>query len=283
MTLKRAIVLGVSCVVFLFDCARRTVFRMAGRRLPGTCVVLLYHAISAAERAAFARQMRVLCRLATPLGESLDQGVGSLRRTVLVTFDDGLVSFLENALPELQRSRIPAVLFVVSGALGTPPRWSHYSTEQLPQERTLTEDELRALPETVLIGSHTVTHPMLTLLDKNEARSEIRDSRIQLERLVRKPVKFLSFPYGAFSEELATCCRDEGYERVFSTLPLLASTSPDQFITGRVNVSPADSELEFRLKLCGCYRWLPWAFRIKRTLQSQRHKTTPKLFARSGA
>jgi peptidoglycan/xylan/chitin deacetylase (PgdA/CDA1 family) len=283
MTLKNAIVLGVSCAVFLFDCARRVVFSMAGRRWPRTCVVLLYHAIPAVERTAFAHQMRLLCRLATPLGEGLDQDADSFQRSVLVTFDDGLVSFLENALPELKKFRIPAVLFVVSGSLGTPPGWSRYSSEQLPQERTLTGEELQTLPETVLIGSHTVTHPMLTLLEKNEAKSEIRESRTQLERLVRKPVKLFSFPYGAFNEELVTCCREEGYERVFSTLPLLANTTPKEFITGRINVSPADSKLEFRLKLCGCYRWLPWAFRIKRALQSQRRKMTPELFARSGA
>ncbi len=282
MTLKNAIILGVSCAVFLFDCARRAVFHIAGRRLPGTCVVLLYHAISAAERAAFARQMHVLLSMAKPLDDRLDQGA-DCGRAALLTFDDGLVSFLENALPELKRLRIPAVLFVVSGALGTPPAWSHYSSEELPQERTLTEEELRALPETVLIGSHTVTHPMLTLLDAKDARLEIRESRIQLERLVRKPVKLFSFPYGAFSEELVACCREEGYERVFSTLPLLANTSSSGFVTGRVNVSPADTRLEFRLKLCGCYRWLPWAFRMKRTLQSQRRKITPELFVRSGA
>jgi peptidoglycan/xylan/chitin deacetylase (PgdA/CDA1 family) len=282
MTLKNAIILGVSCAVFLFDCARRTAFRIAGRRLPGTCVVLLYHAVPATQRAAFAHQMRVLRSMARPLDERLDQDA-DCGRTVLLTFDDGLLSFLENALPELEKFRMPAVLFVVSGALGTPPGWSRHSSEELPQERTLTEEELRALPETVLIGSHTVTHPMLTLLDEKEARLEIRESRFQLERLVRKPVRLFSFPYGAFSEELAACCREEGYERVFSTMPQLANTSSGGFITGRVNVSPADAGLEFRLKLCGCYRWLPWAFRIKRMLQSQRRKITPELFARSGA
>jgi peptidoglycan/xylan/chitin deacetylase (PgdA/CDA1 family) len=283
MTLKNAIVLSVSFAVYVFDCVRRATLRMAGRRHPGTCVVLLYHAIPAAERAAFARQMRVLCRVATPLDEHLDQGVDIFQRKVLVTFDDGLLSFLENALPELEKLRIPSILFVVSGALGTPPGWSRYSSEQLPQERTLTEEELRALTQTVLIGSHTVTHPMLTLLGKDEARSEIRESRIQLEQLVRKPVRLFSFPYGAFNEELIACCKEEGYGRVFSTLPLLANASPNEFTTGRVNVSPADSGLEFRLKICGCYRWLPWAFRIKRNLQSQRRRMTPRLFVRSGA
>jgi peptidoglycan/xylan/chitin deacetylase (PgdA/CDA1 family) len=282
MTLKNAVILGVSCLVFLFDCARRAAFRIAGRRPPGTCVVLLYHAIPATHRAAFARQMRLLRSMARPLDERLDQGP-DYGRTVLLTFDDGLLSFLENALPELEKLRMPAVLFVVSGALGAPPAWSHYSNEEFPQERTLTEEELRTLPENVLIGSHTVTHPMLTLLEERDARLEIRESRIQLERLLRKPVKLFSFPYGAFSDELVACCREEGYERVFSTLPLLAGASSNGFVTGRVNVSPADTWLEFRLKLCGCYRWLPWALHIKRALRAQRRKTTPELFARSGA
>ncbi len=147
----------------------------------------------------------------------------------------------------------------------------------------MTGEELRRLPDSVSIGSHTVTHPMLTLLEMSEARAEIRESRIQLEQLLCRPVKFFSFPYGEFSEELAACCKQEGYERAFSTLPQLANFHSKEFTTGRVNVSPADSGLEFRLKVYGCYRWLPWAFRIKRILLSWRRKNKPQFLARSSA
>ena len=75
-----------------------------------------------------------------------------------------------------------------------------------------------------------------------------------------------SFPYGAFSEDLLTYCKDAGYTRVFTILPVLAFSAPGEFVSGRVQVDATDWPLEFRLKMAGSYRWLPYAFRVKSAL-----------------
>jgi hypothetical protein len=65
-------------------------------------------------------------------------------------------------------------------------------------------------------------------------------------------------------------CREAGYERIFTTLPVFAFAEPGEFVVGRVRVDPTDWPLEFRLKLAGAYRWLPAAFAFKRLIVSPR-------------
>ena len=136
----------------------------------------------------------------------------------------------------------------------------------MPNERMLDAEQLRSLPSLVTIGSHGATHEKLTLLSEPEARREIEHSRRQLEAVLGRRVTLFSYPYGAFSEHLNVCCREAGYERIFTNLPVAALGDPHEFVTGRVEVKPTDSLVELRLKIGGAYRWLPTAFAIKRAL-----------------
>lgn len=264
--IKRVVKLLISCVVFLVDFAQRVFLHLIGKRTAGTCVVLRYHGIPAEQRAGFARQMDMLCGVATAIRADTTDSLAESQHHVAVTFDDGLASFAENALPELEKRNIPAIVFAVSGRLGSVPAWTSYSRDELPKERMLTGQQLQRLTGKVLIGSHTMTHPMMTTLDEAEAKREIADSRRHLEALLECQVTTFSFPYGAFNEDLVKHCGSAGYERVFSMMPVLALSNPREFVTGRVGVEPTDWPLEFLLKASGSYRWLPYAFKAKRAL-----------------
>jgi peptidoglycan/xylan/chitin deacetylase (PgdA/CDA1 family) len=88
----------------------------------GQISVLAYHGVDDVEN--FDAQMEYVARHYRPISlGDLDRAVhasGSLPdRSVLVTFDDGHRSVLENALPVLTRRGIPAVVFVVAGLIQT--------------------------------------------------------------------------------------------------------------------------------------------------------------------
>ena len=133
----------------------------------------------------------------------------------------------------------------------------------------MTEQQLRELPEDlVAIGSHTMTHPLLVATDKDQVREELVGSRVKLEKMLGREIKTFSFPYGAFNRNVIALCREAGYQRVFTALPLFAVSRPYEFVTGRAGTSPLDWPIEFRLKLAGAYRWLPYAFAFKRSVMS---------------
>jgi peptidoglycan/xylan/chitin deacetylase (PgdA/CDA1 family) len=100
------------------------------KRLRPAGLVLLYHRVArvetdpqllAVQPEVFERQMEMLRRTTTilPLVELVECAVhGRLpRRAVAVTFDDGYADNLHHAKPILERQRVPATLFAVSGAV----------------------------------------------------------------------------------------------------------------------------------------------------------------------
>jgi peptidoglycan/xylan/chitin deacetylase (PgdA/CDA1 family) len=95
----------------------------SGRHL----AVLAYHDVR--DAGLFAAHMRALLRMARPISadevcSALSTNRGLPPRAVLVTFDDGDRSILDVALPVLERYGVPAVAFVVAGALDTDsPLW----------------------------------------------------------------------------------------------------------------------------------------------------------------
>ena len=256
---KRIVKLSISLGVFCISYARDLIRRWRGKPLPARCVVLYYHSVSSDQQKQFARQMDALVRLAKAIPADRMTALSAGERYVAVTFDDAFESVLQNAVPELVKKKIPATIFVIAGVIGHPPGWEGYP------ERTMTLDELKKLPtDLVVVGSHTMTHPELPLVSEEKAKTELVDSRTKLEELLGRKIKLFSFPYGAFEEKMIDWCKEAGYERVFTTLPYLAFNIADEFVTGRVSVEPTDWALEFYLKLCGSYRWLPWMFSMIR-------------------
>src|SRR5712691_11273092 len=173
------------------------------------CVVLYYHAVSAGQRSRFSRQMALLNRWATPVPASFSGPLEPGWRYASVTFDDGFLSVIENALPELKKHGIPCTVFIISDFLGKVPAWAEeYSAEDEP-ERIVTREALVRMPsDLVVVGSHTMTHPRLTTVSPAAAARELVESRRQLEKWLGKEVRLFSFPYGAFNVSLIGLCRE---------------------------------------------------------------------------
>ncbi len=260
---KRILKLAISVGFFTAALLKILLLRLGGKSPEALCVVLYYHSVPLKSRNKFARQMDTLVRWTNPISADSRAPLSPGTLYSAVTFDDGFESFLENALPELERREIPSTVFVVTGSLGRSTDWVGYP------EKIMSREQLLQIPSRlVTIGSHTVTHPVLPNVSEEVARFELAQSREQLEQGLLRKITLFSFPYGAFNEALVKCCKAAGYERVFTTLPFPAFADPCEFVTGRVCVEPTDWRIEFLLKLFGAYRWLPIAFSLQRKLRS---------------
>ncbi len=265
---RRWISLLISLVFYIINSGWRMVLSMFGKEAAPICVVVYYHAIKDEDRDAFAGQMDVIRRVTEPI--SLDRPVPMLpnKRYSAITFDDGFENTVRNAIPELTKRGIPATIFAMANLLGECGSWWPEAAPER-RERLASGERLQQLPANLIsVGSHTLTHPRLPSLSEMSARRELTESRIKLEQLLGRPVTTFSFPYGAFNAQLVEWCRDAGYKRVFTTLPLIAFSEPEEFAVGRVSVEPTDWPLEFRLKVLGAYRWLPLAYKMKRAILS---------------
>jgi peptidoglycan/xylan/chitin deacetylase (PgdA/CDA1 family) len=69
------------------------------------------------------------------------------------------------------------------------------------------EELSRLDPALVAIGSHTLTHPILTALSAAEAEAEICGSRALLEARLGRPVELFCYPNGAVDETAAALAR----------------------------------------------------------------------------
>jgi peptidoglycan/xylan/chitin deacetylase (PgdA/CDA1 family) len=185
------------------------------------------------------------------------------QRYIAVTFDDGFISVLDNALHALLERNIPATIFIPTGYMGKKPGW----ISNPKHEPVMTEDQLRQLRHDLIsVGSHTVTHPYLAKIDRGIAIRELIDSKKKLEDILHTEVKLLSLPYGSYNKDVTVMSKEAGYERVFLNIPTFLSARVGQYTVGRIHVSLDDWLIEYRLKLLGAYQWLPCAIAIKQKI-----------------
>lgn len=204
-------------------------------------LVLCYHGIAPGSRhgevepAAFRAQLRHLAsrgyRWVTFAEAVLDRAEG---RFAAVTFDDGIGSALEHGLPALEELGAPGTMFPRLDLLGVRGRVG---------ERDLADLAARGWE----VGSHTLTHPVLTEVDDETLERELAGSRVELERLTGRPCVSIAYPTGRTDARVVAAAARAGY---------VAGAALEGAVDGplgslawpRVGVRGDDSLRVFRLK-----------------------------------
>lgn len=265
--LNRIFKFTISAFFFIFAGFVKTIRILAGKKIVGPLVILTYHSVQPHQKSRFSDQMDILIREGTPVFADIEGPLPENTHHIAVTFDDGYLSFMENALPNLQKRTIPAILFIPVGYLGKLPGWITNKDHSYYHEKLVSADQLKGLLNNQLkIGSHCVSHPRLTTLDPQQAEKELFESKSILEDLLGKEVTTLSFPYNDFNCDIVHLARQAGYSRVFANVPVYPNSKVEQFLHGRIEVSPEDWSMEYWLKVRGAYQWLSLAIKIKRIL-----------------
>lgn len=85
------------------------------------------------------------------------------------------------------------------------------------------------------IESHTVTHPILTNIDENRLKSEIRDSKEKLETNLNRPIEAFCYPNGVFDEKVGKAVESAGYKYAVTTRSGFVRNSGNGFLLNRVD------------------------------------------------
>lgn len=266
MSIKRRAKVLVSAICWIGQQAGHAACRVLGQPSATPLVVLYYHGVPAPQRHRFAKQLDELARRADVVGPDFEGPAASMRGRVAITFDDGFQSVHDNALPELASRQMPCTIFVPAGALGRNPNWEGEGGDDALDPVMSAQDVKTLVGPLVTIGAHSMSHPRLSRLPRDEARREITGSKALLEALIGRPVTLFAFPYGDFDAETTRMCEEAGFAYAFSITPEGVDPARRAFLTGRVSVDPGDGRLEFFLKSTGAYAWVRTYAAIKERL-----------------
>ena len=263
------------CGIYKYTGAMRAQERIAhwaGRR---AIAVLLFHRVTDEIPADgitigtewFRRMCGMLRRRfhIVPLGEALqllDTPAEMPRRTVAITFDDCYRDNL-HAAQILADHGLPACFFVPTAFVGTNHvfEWDRH----LKPMPNMDWDDVRAMVRLGHeIGSHTVNHADMGLLDPAEAGRELRESKQTLETRLDRPVRFFAYPYGGrgnFQVDYLPLIQAAGYEACFSAYGGFVRPGMQGQVLPREAVPYFRTLVNLELHLSGC---LDWMYALKR-------------------
>ena len=149
-------------------------------------------------------------------------GIGSLidamrtgrhRGLVGITFDDGYVSVLDAAVPELLRHGFTATMFIISGRLGESNEWC-----KGPAQPLMSAEHVRELTAVGMeVGSHGATHVRLAGIGADQLEAEVSGSRTSLGELIGAQPRGFAYPYGSMDAPARRGARNAGYDYACAT------------------------------------------------------------------
>jgi peptidoglycan/xylan/chitin deacetylase (PgdA/CDA1 family) len=83
---------------------------------------------------------------------------------------------------------------------------------------SLSDDQMDEISKEFEIGSHTISHPLLTRIPITDARVEINDSRIKLQNRFGQEINSFCYPRGYSNPEIQEAVVEAGYTSARSTL-----------------------------------------------------------------
>jgi peptidoglycan/xylan/chitin deacetylase (PgdA/CDA1 family) len=242
--------------------AQTEAWRRSGQRsLPGLRI-LFYHRVSddpdplAIAPGRFAAQMELLraegYRVVDVVtaADALARG-DRLDGTVALSFDDGYRDIAEHALPQLERFGFAASVFLATAVTGGETTFSWY--EHQPPVLGWSEVERLDSGSPLRFEAHTVTHPNLTALDDATARSEIADSKVELEARLGRPVRGFCYPAGLYGARERALVAEAGFAAATTCEPGANLPGSDPLVLRRTAVDRADRLIDFRAKLAGAH------------------------------
>jgi peptidoglycan/xylan/chitin deacetylase (PgdA/CDA1 family) len=178
----------------------------------------------------------------------LDRMYSGNGRRVVLTFDDGYVDNMENALPILEEAGMTATVFVVTDHAGGVNAWDlHHGDTPRP---ILTWEQMRGLDgKTLTFEVHSRTHPFLTELAPAAAREEIVGSKKRLEDELGRAARAFSYPHGAYDEAIEGMVREAGFAMAVTDRQGLNREGDDPIRVRRTMITSRDIAPTFLVKL----------------------------------
>jgi peptidoglycan/xylan/chitin deacetylase (PgdA/CDA1 family) len=110
------------------------------------------------------------------------------------------------------------------------------------------------------LGSHTVSHPILSNISQDRLRQELRESRAAIERETGLPCKALSYPNGRrrdISDLVVSETAEAGYDLAFTGSNRWCNRKRDRLRLDRIASPGHTNAATFAFHASGLRHWLP--------------------------
>ena len=129
--------------------------------------------------------------------------IKSNAKKILLTIDDGFLSFYKNAWPILKKEKIPFIIFVNTESVGSS---GYMSWEQLKEISDF---------DFVHIGNHSHSHGYLVDKKDDEIEKDIKISMQLFEEKLKHKTKFFAYPFGEYKNSYKKIVENLGFKYGF--------------------------------------------------------------------
>ncbi len=176
----------------------------------------------------------------------------SIKKKVILTFDDGYKDNYTILLPIIQKYNIPVTIFISTGFIGNIFKDSseiEYEMLDVYEIKELSKSHL------VEIGAHSVTHRNFTDISYNEQKQEICESIFYLENLIENKIISFAYPRGKYNNETLEILKNTSIKYAVTVKDGYYNQNNliDNLEIKRVNITDSTSILKFYLIIYSIY------------------------------
>lgn len=163
-------------------------------------------------------------------------GIVAPDKPVLLTFDDGYVDNVEEAMPILAKYNFPATLFMSPGMVEDA---SYLNWEQVKQLQEAGWD----------IQPHGMTHPHLPKLSAEQQAYEITEARKLIEEKLGTQAEVFCYPYGEYNQTTLKLLKEHGFRYAFTIDQGYTTNQLSPYLLKRLFINGEESLKAFINKL----------------------------------
>jgi len=229
-------------------------FSLGKSFISGKASILMYHSIGKnpafftvtpenfdKQMAYLSKENKMVIKL-SDLAERL-RGKKDISDCVCLTFDDGFLDNITNALPILKKYNFPATIFVTTNFLGG--QMTNSEGVSLPIVSDV--DIQKFSSEQIEFMPHTASHSMLNVLSEIDYDKELSISRNKIEELAKRSADLLAYPKGRYNQSVINYLSDNGWIAAVTVEPGLVDGDADLYKLKRNGVYAATPYLEFKV------------------------------------
>lgn len=157
-----------------------------------------------------------------------------------VTYDDGVLQDIR-FVELLNKYNLKGTFNLNSQLMEEEFEWMHENGIVI---KRLAKDKVLSLYNGHEVASHTLTHPYMDNLSREEIMHELKDDKANLERLFGREIKGFAAPFDYYSDLIESCVKECGFE--YARTPAESRTFAPQsdYYKWRATVFHLDSELD---------------------------------------